>query len=664
MKKRGERNVNIRGKFIAMIVGVGCFLVFISAIGYYNAQRQLTQNIESAMDNVVRFQADKIGNWLYSKAGRLETLASVMARVDAKEAYTREILGSIMEDEDIQEAYNARNADGYFITWNNIPLPPGFDARQRDWYQTGWQQDGLVFTDVYVDTGTKRQIVSVVKQYKDTLGNKQGVLGMDISLDILKEQVKKVNMDENGEGFILDHTGTLIAHVDPEKVAKRLSDFPEFQDQVQNIMSKANGAFTFEKDGQEMLFAYAKVSGVGWIVGMEIPAGLVYQELNTLRMNYILLTVIGIFIMSALGLRFSRQMTRPILALTENAKQLAEGNLKVEKLQMYSGDEIGQMAAAFNTMADHLRELICNVSGSSEQIAASSEELTAGAAQSAQAANHVAGTVTQVAEGMEMQMRTVEKTKEHVEHMVGQIAQVAQKTGQVTGVSSQAAESAQQGAKLMHSAMRQMDHIEKTVTGSADVVARLGENSKQISQIVDVISEIAGQTNLLALNAAIEAARAGEQGRGFAVVAEEVRKLAEQSQQATKKIADLIHKIQSDTAQAVSAMNSGSDEVKEGSQAIREVGGAFQDIISMIDQISARVKEIAASMEQMAGGSEEIVKAVEGVDEVSKNTTEQTQSISAATEEQSASTQEIASSASALAQMAQEMQNMIGRFKI
>lgn len=656
--------MKIQGKFMAAIAGIGCLFVVVSIIGYYTAQRQLTQNIEYTMDNIVRYQADEIGNWLYGKSGRLEMLASVMAKIDPKEAHSRNILGSVIEDKDIQEVYNARNADGYFVMWHDADLPPGFDARQRDWYRMGWQQDGLVFTDVYVDTVTKRQIVSVSRQYKDSAGNKQGVVGMDISLDILKEQVKKVNLEGQGEGFILDPTGTLIAHVDAGKVAKNLKDFSEFQNHEQEILTQDKGAFTFEKDGRELLFAYAKVSGVGWIVGMEIPADIVYQELSTLRMNYIFITLMGILLMTALGLRFSRQMTKPILALTENAKQLAEGNLKVKKLQMQSKDEIGQMAMAFNTMAKQLQDLIRNISGSSEQIAASSEELTAGAAQSAQAANHVAGTVTQVAEGMEVQMRTVGETREHVENMVEEIIQVAQKTRHVTEVSDQSAVSAKQGAQRMEDAIQRMEHIEKTVTDSAAVVTRLGGNSQQISQIVDVISEIAGQTNLLALNAAIEAARAGEQGRGFAVVAEEVRKLAEQSQQAAKKIAELIHKIQSDTAEAVLAMSSGSGEVQDGCQAIQSVGGTFQDILSMIGQIRDRIKEIADSMEQISSGSKEIVKAIEMVDEVSSSTTERTQSISAATEEQSASTEEIASSANALAQMAQEMQGMVGKFKI
>lgn len=146
----------------------------------------------------------------------------------------------------------------------------------------------------------------------------------------------------------------------------------------------------------------------------------------------------------------------------------------------------------------------------------------------------------------------------------------------------------------------------------------MGERSKEIGQIVDTISGIAGQTNLLALNAAIEAARAGEQGRGFAVVAEEVRKLAEQSQEAAKKIAELIGEIQGDTDKAVIAMNEGTREVKTGAEVVNVAGAAFREIAEMVTQVSGQVKEISAALQQMASGSRQVASSVKKIDELSR----------------------------------------------
>ncbi|MDF2930508.1 MAG: methyl-accepting chemotaxis sensory transducer, partial [Anaerospora sp.] len=188
--------------------------------------------------------------------------------------------------------------------------------------------------------------------------------------------------------------------------------------------------------------------------------------------------------------------------------------------------------------------------------------------------------------------------------------------------------------------------------------------SKEIGQIVDTISGIAGQTNLLALNAAIEAARAGEQGRGFAVVAEEVRKLAEQSQNAAKQIATLISEIQGDTDKAVSAMNAGTREVKLGAEVVNASGVAFQEIVAMILKGSNQTKEISVAIEHIAAGSGQIVNSVNEINELSKTASAEAQTVSAATEEQAASMEEVASASQSLSHLAVNLQDDVSKFRI
>ncbi len=365
-----------------------------------------------------------------------------------------------------------------------------------------------------------------------------------------------------------------------------------------------------------------------------------------------------------IGIFVSQSISKPIRKITSSANELAKGNLLGEDILVNSSDEIGQLASDFNTMKENLRLLIKQIVVTTEQVAASSEELTASAEQSAQATNQVAETIAEVAQGAEKQANEINTTATTVEQLSASVQQIAANADAVSSVADKTANAATEGNTAVDEAIGQMNKIEKTVSSSAQVVSKLGDRSKEIGQIVDTISGIAGQTNLLALNAAIEAARAGEQGRGFAVVAEEVRKLAEQSQEAAKQITCLISGIQIDTESAITAMNDGTREVKVGANVVNNAGQAFKAIVSLIDEVSSQVREISSAIQQMASRTQQIVSSVRDIELISKDSAGHTQTVSAATEEQSASMEEIAASSQALARLAEELQGEVRKFSI
>lgn len=399
------------------------------------------------------------------------------------------------------------------------------------------------------------------------------------------------------------------------------------------------------------------------VVGADYDATAIYQMMQKSKRDTVIVVITTLLITAVIICGFARHFVRPLKELINHVDRISAGDLTAKFTSKDKG-EVGHLADAFNKMTDNLRILIQQVSYSSEHLAASAQQSSATSQQSAQAASQISASAMDVAQGAEQQLGAVKATLVTVEEMSVAIQSIATNADSATDISKRTVVSANEGNKAVETAVNQMNQIENTVTHTAQVVTKLGERSKEIGQIVSVISGIASQTNLLALNAAIEAARAGEQGRGFAVVAEEVRKLAEQSQEAAKQIASVINEIQEETANAVNTMSEGTRETKVGIDVVNNTGAKFKEIVSLINQVSEQVANISISIHQVSSGSQQIVLSVREVEQIGKDAAERAQNVSAATEEQSASMQEIATFSQNLASMANELQNSTNKFEL
>ncbi|NIK77783.1 methyl-accepting chemotaxis protein [Paenibacillus castaneae] len=381
-------------------------------------------------------------------------------------------------------------------------------------------------------------------------------------------------------------------------------------------------------------------------------------------MNVSIISILAVVLAVLIGYFSSRMISKPIVAIANVAERIALGDLTIEDIRVKNKDEVGVLAKSFNQMAGNLRSLVQQISISSEHIAASSEELTASAEQSNQVSENIALTLQEVTANADMQSRNVDESVRSTNEMSSGLQQIASSAQMTSALSIQTSEIALEGNQIIQSTVKQMDSIHNKMDHLANAVTEMEGNSKEIESIVAVISEIAAQTNLLALNAAIEAARAGEQGRGFAVVADEIRKLAEQSSNSAGQISQLVTTINTHTHHVVESMEVGAKEVDEGIRVVHIAGQLFEEINRNIDEVSNLVQDVSASSQQISASSEQVVHAIEEISEGSKSVAEQSQNVAASTEEQLASMEEIASSASFLSNMAEELQSLVGKFKI
>jgi len=347
---------------------------------------------------------------------------------------------------------------------------------------------------------------------------------------------------------------------------------------------------------------------------------------------------IAIFLVAGLvATLVGRGISRPVERVTAALKDIAEGEGDLTKrVDVRTNDEIGALVRWFNTFVQKIHDLIADVARTSTDVAS--------------AATEIAASSEQIASGMSQQTEQVTQISSAIEEMSASVVEVAKKSADAASTAAQAGDVAQQGGATVNQTITDMRSINETVSASATAVAGLGQRSEQIGQIIEVINDIADQTNLLALNAAIEAARAGEYGRGFAVVADEVRKLADRTTKATEEITGSITAIQTETQTAVERMKAGSAQVQTGVDRAAGAGESLQKIVTSSRDVATMIQSIAAAAEEQSAAAEQISRNVESITAVAKQSSE--------------GTNQAASAATELSGKAEQLQSLVGRFKL
>ena len=514
----------------------------------------------------------------------------------------------------------------------------------------------------------------------------KGTLSLEEAKEIVKQKLigKKnedgkrllqtnINLGENGYILMLNDEGVAVGH--PSSEGKNVLNLKDSNGKlfIQETIETANngGGFVYynyalpsNPQQIEPKITYTeKDPHWGWVVASttymkEFNKG-ANEILNTVIITLVLALTIGIIFISF----FAKQIVQPIQSISQHAKQVTNGNLTIDTIQIKNKDELGELANSFNQMVSHLKQMITHVNETSEQVASTSEELSASSEQTNKATEQITESIQQVATGNEKSLQGTKNATEIVTEITTGIEQISTNIQHVSESSIETTNIASTGNEVVKQSIKQMQVVNNTSSEMETVIQSLGKKSNEINEVINLITDIAEQTNLLALNAAIEAARAGEHGKGFAVVAEEVRKLAEQSSQATNKVSNLISDIQSGVENTMEAMNKNQQVVQEGITYVNEAGDSFQKIVNDVNKVSDQIQDISAAIQQINAGTDELVKTMKEAEKIAEDSTGYSQNVAAAAEEQHASIEEVTASATNLAKMAENLHETIHKFK-
>lgn len=437
-------------------------------------------------------------------------------------------------------------------------------------------------------------------------------------------------------------------------IQQTLNEGKNFYGEADVVGNKYQTAYMPIKDGD------GKIIGM-WYVGA--PIEMVNSVMKKVRIALLVTLAILITASIILLMLYTTKMKRRIAAVADALAHAGNGDFTQEIIDD-TGDEITQLANSYGKAREGLRDLILGIREASESLAESSEELSAGAEETAKASDSIAQSIQEVATASEDQSQDAHDLNDSVHNIVSGIQQINTNAEQVEQATATNAMESNNGVKIMAQTMQQVLHINDMIQSTSKVIQGLNEKSAEIGNIINIITDISDQTNLLALNAAIEAARAGDHGKGFAVVAEEVRKLAEQSNESAFQIQDLISGIQEDISESIGSINDGSQAISEGIELATKAEDSFKKMSESTKKTHEQIYEVSSFVHEINKGTEEMLQLLHHITKRMDDTSAETQTIAASTEEQHASMEEIHALSQTLSKLAEDLREASRVFKV
>jgi Methyl-accepting chemotaxis protein len=673
--------LSIRTKLLIMMLSLmlaSCALMV--SLNYYFSQQYLSKSVDETATLLGTQYAGRIQATMEELVVQLEALADTKTmRAASDKQQIMEELASANKRIGKFDGMFFYNAEGEGFRHDGLPG----NIKDREHFQKAISSKRAYISDPLISKSNGKLAVVIDVPVLDN-GKVVGVITGTFAMEQVLNLLDAIKFKETGYGLLADNSGLVMGYPPKAEMVGKLNLSkkqinPELKTKSPDLDDRFLKFFATAQSGKQALGNYIGLDGDArlgiftpialageqqWVLVVNAPVAETSREAGML--TKIMLAISGgcLFFAAIIIVYLSRKFARPITAMKDEALLLAGGDLRVRQLSVHSNDELGLLATAFRDMAKTISGLIRNIHGQAESLSAASEELTASAQQSANAANQVAVSIAEIAQGTEKQASSATRITSVAEQMADNTRQVSAAAREISDIAAHTSRETDQGRQSVVQAIEQMNQIGKGSEAVQTAIAQLAKGSQEISEIVNLIATISGQTNLLALNAAIEAARAGEQGRGFAVVAEEVRKLAEQSNQATQQIDALIRQNQANMEQAVTATQAGTEGVKDGVAMVNSAGKTFKTIAEAVTNLSSQIKTIAESIDHVATSSQTLVASIHEIDEVSRASAAEAQTVSAATEEQSAAMEEIASSSQNLAKLAGDLQQAVAKFRV
>lgn len=669
------RNSKIQTRLIISFVLL-CFipLAVVSLISYNNSSKAIESKIKTYSVEVVKGigmnieseikQIEDMCIDIYSNLSLREYLETYNSLSITEKSKTTYLINNIIKPKLAQKPYisagNILLDDETIFGFGEISLDKALLNAQIEITDQNSSQFNLS-TGINLN---QEPVIFISKQMKSNASQKIGTLVITIREDHFSKIYEEVNLGDNAEMYILDSNGLVVSSRNPDAIPTNT----ELIDKsiIGEITANDNAeiySFLHSLGGKDYLVAFSKVPEANWFVACSIPYSYLTAESVELRDKIIYVGFICLIIAVAVSLIIASSIAKPLNVIKSKMSEAKDGKLDVRH-EDNSKDEISQIGKSFNEMITNIRFLVKHVDDSTTKVNDGAEKLTGTSAMTYTLAEQVTYAVEEITKG------TVEQAEEAVQ-CVTFMNNLSEGINSVESEISNVADTINDAKLLSEESLKIVNDLYNKSTMTKQVSHEVVEGIKSLSgdlvlikDILKLITGISDQTNLLSLNASIEAARAGEAGRGFTVVAEEVKKLADQSKEASSNINDIIYNIQKRAEATVAIANNAGDIVENQMISVGKTDKAFKTIFERMDHLYRNFDEVSNSTKSILKIKDETTHAIEKISRGLEATAASIEEVSASTQEQVASSELLSVLAKDLSSMSEKLIEAVSAFKI
>ncbi|MGG3891025.1 methyl-accepting chemotaxis protein [Metabacillus fastidiosus] len=685
---------------IMIVLTIVPFLI-ITTVNHYFLTDDLGTYVENTNQSYTMILAENVAGFVKEAYSVTELLAINETIIQFDPEKQKRTLVSAVEKNDYFDLLYIQDMTGMQTARSAGEL--GFRG-DRWYYEEMMEKKAPFISPSYYSVNGNVPVASIFYPIKKSNGEMTGFLGADIKLTALQKIIEEFSKRQNDTYvYLIDSEGKVVAHPD-EKYVSQIYNYKtltktiltydnngniqldaegnhitknekiEVPDELQKITNAAlngeHGVAEYEDtNGKKVVSGYSPVKlsdgSENWaVISVQEKASAMSMVSNMLYKNgivtFLLVLVVILFIIFT-----SKRLFQPIVEVTERIREVKDGDGDLTKrVETKAFFEVKQLITYINGFMENVRKIVKGVKKSTEQVSEFVDHLSMQTEQIAKATGEITSGIQNSVYNAENVMYETEAGAKAIEHVRDGLQDISSVAVHVEEAAIHTKDVSKRVNDSFRHVTEQMTNIHHSVHNMTGVIHTLGNRSKEIQEIADVITDIADQTNLLALNASIEAARAGEYGKGFAVVASEVRILAERSAQSANLITAVIKDVINDTAKAVSYMTIGADEAKKGLKMVDEAADDFQQIDGITTKSMLQVKEMNETIAEVALKTKTGLEAIGKIVLLAKDSNEAIQEISASAEETSMSTEEIAAASETLKSLMEELQHIINKFRI